>query len=508
MGLGSKILATLKKWTEATVKTILDTIFLPIRNFIEDLFRRWDKLLQIGSYPGERTAIKLGYGKLVTDMYWEDFKSLDPVSKVICFIPYLFIWLGSIILNLNDVIGVEVRRRLLRDTQYNYLSVQEAIRAYHRGNITLNEMLSLAHDNGYTSENAHILDSINRPLLDVNSIQDLYLRGEISEANFKRYLSFYGYSPNDIQNIQKLAYYIPPPQDIIRMAVREVFSPAIAQKYGQYEDFPAEFVKYAKMRGISEKWAKNYWAAHWDLPSLTMGYEMLHRGIIDLKDLNTLMRAQDIMPYWRDKLIKISYAPYTRVDTRRMAELGILNPSEVKRAYMDLGYDAEHAENLTKFTLLSTVEKERDLTKTDILNSFEKGIFNEKQTHNLLVKMGYSDFEINVYIARTIQKKNEKYKKEIINAVKTRFERGIINENEVISRLSAVNLSSTEIQDYIKLWQRTRGRNVFSPPLGDLRNFLRLGIISEDTFRKEMIKKGTSATYIDWYIAEAKRKGR
>ncbi|GAI59226.1 unnamed protein product, partial [marine sediment metagenome] len=39
---------------------------------------------------------------------------------------------------------------------------------------------------------------------------------------------------------KELAYQIPPVADIITMAVREAFTPDIAARFGQYQDFPSE----------------------------------------------------------------------------------------------------------------------------------------------------------------------------------------------------------------------------------------------------------------------------
>ena len=81
--------------------------------------------------------------------------------------------------------------------------------------------------------------------------------------------------------------------------------------------------------GLPEEQARNYWAAHWELPSAQMGYAMFQRRIIDHETLVMLLKSLDIMPFWRDKLIEMSYNPLTRVDVRRMYGLGVLSEEEV-----------------------------------------------------------------------------------------------------------------------------------------------------------------------------------
>lgn len=180
------------------------------------------------------------------------------------------------------------------------------------------------------------------------------LRRDPSLSNLSRELKKVGVHENYHGLYKELAYQIPPVADIITMAVREAFTPEIAARFGQYQDLPSEFVEAVGKKGLSKDWAERYWAAHWSLPSPQQGFEMLHRGIIGRDDLYMLMRALDIMPYWRDKLIEMAYRPLTRVDVRRMFALGVIDVSGVRKAYLDLGYNDYNANLMTNFTIKYT----------------------------------------------------------------------------------------------------------------------------------------------------------
>ncbi|KKK61280.1 hypothetical protein LCGC14_3015910, partial [marine sediment metagenome] len=163
------------------------------------------------------------------------------------------------------------------------------------------------------------------------------LRQDASLSGLDRELTKIGIHPAYTGLYKELAYQIPPVADIITMAVREAFTPDVAARFGQYEDFPEDFEKYAAMKGLSSEWAKRYWAAHWNLPSPQQGFQMLHRGVIDKADLNMLLKALDVMPFWRDKLTQIAYRPLTRVDVRRMYREGVLDEGEVFQSYLKQG---------------------------------------------------------------------------------------------------------------------------------------------------------------------------
>ncbi len=262
------------------------------------------------------------------------------------------------------------------------------------------------------------------------------LRRDPSLSNLGTELRQIGIHPNYNGLYKELAYQIPPVADIITMAVREAFTPAIAARFGQYQDLPSEFVDWVGKKGLSKEWAERYWAAHWSLPSPQQGFEMLHRGVIGEADLNMLMRALDIMPFWRDKLIQIAYRPLSRVDVRRMFALGVLDVSGVRKAYTDIGYNEYNADLMTQFTIRYTegietrrkeaeeqaekrtqeakekaVQKEEDAqrkalipkiaewTTAQTLKFFTMKLINEERARLEFGLLGYNEERINVYIA-------------------------------------------------------------------------------------------------------------
>lgn len=240
------------------------------------------------------------------------------------------------------------------------------------------------------------------------------LRQDPSLSDLDRQLSKIGIHPAYHNLYKELAYQIPPVADIITMAVREVFTPEIASRFGQYEGLPTAFVEWVGKKGLSQEWAARYWAAHWSLPSPQQGFEMLQRGVISRDELALLLRALDIMPFWRDKLIQISYNPLTRVDIRRMYALDIINTAEVNRAYQDIGYTPENAARLTLFTVKLTeqaearaaaakakagLEKGATWTTAQTLSFLKKGLITADRARQEFAALGYGDEHIRIYLA-------------------------------------------------------------------------------------------------------------
>lgn len=91
---------------------------------------------------------------------------------------------------------------------------------------------------------------------DSNDLVAYHLRQENNLADLPDDLKRIGIHPGYLDIYRTLAERIPPVADIISMAVREAFSPSVAARFGQYEDFPDDLERFAEMQGLSPEWSK------------------------------------------------------------------------------------------------------------------------------------------------------------------------------------------------------------------------------------------------------------
>jgi len=133
---------------------------------------------------------------------------------------------------------------------------------------------------------------------------------------------------------------LPPVTDIIRFQLREVFLAGRREELVGDEARPV-YDQAMKEWGFDQFWADSYWGAHWQLPSITQLNEMLFRGVISRETWEQYVRFNDFVPAQIDNLARISYSPFTRVDSRRMYRLGVLTDQELLQAYADVGYYAD-----------------------------------------------------------------------------------------------------------------------------------------------------------------------
>lgn len=335
------------------------------------------------------------------------------------------------------------------------LPINDAITAFYRGEIDERDLNRILQQNGIEDGDIPIIKAISRPLLSPPDISRAYYRGLITREEYVEGLKSHGYKEEDIEKIIEILKPIPGPSDQVRFALREAFREDIVAKYQYDEDRPSYFDEIMAKLGFDSEWAQYYWRAHWELPSISMGFDMLHRGVIDRETLVELLKIQDIAPYWRDKLLSISYHPLTRVDVRRMYGLGVLDREGVKRAYLDLGYNDENAERMTEFTIKyeeddgsSNNQQIRTKTLSLIETAFKLDLYSEDDVRTSMRDLGYTDDLIDTYIA--IWKAEENYRMhpnypvETFRDMKTIIERGyrmkVLSDSEAIQMLIQIGV--------------------------------------------------------------------
>ncbi len=327
------------------------------------------------------------------------------------------------------------------------------------------------------------------------------LRKDPGLAGLNPELRKIGIHPDYFDVYKTLAYQIPPVADIITMAVREAFTPAVAAKFGQYEDFPPDFAKYAAMKGLDEEWARRYWAAHWSLPSPQQGFQMLHRGVIDEAELDMLMRAQDIMPFWRNKLLQIAYRPLTRVDVRRMYREGVLDEGEVFESYLDQGYSDENAERMAEFTVKQTLSSLSKFTTSDIIKAFAGRMISASDAKNLMRTIGVRDEDASYIISTAEYKRKWAFTDQQIGGIRNLYKKKQLDETETRSRLAGLNLPSDQIEVLMQQWYYDiKDEPTANWTTAQTLSFLRKGLVTRDRAERELYLIGYDKEHVDVYM--------
>lgn len=399
----------------------------------------------------------------------------------------------------QEPVKEKIRQRINADTRPNLPRMEEILRAAFIAPEKTEEVVKVLQKHGFSEESIKLLFISQYQTYDVDTIRILYHRGKLDKPKVFERMRELGFTDTRIKEIMESWPVIPPVTDILTMVAKEAYDLEIVRKWGFDDELETVPMKTLRKHGLSDEWSTNYWRAHWEMPSLEMGMEMLHRGIIELDDLKLLFRVVEIPPYWRDKLLKVAYRPYTRVDVRRMEKAGVLTVDDLVRAYKDIGYDEEKAGKMAEFTLAFNRGAEKDLAKGEVLKGYRKKVIAETDAMTMLQKMRYSEDEARYLLRMEDYKEEEEQQDDAVDNIKLRFQENLIDAREARRHLDELNLPAAQTNLLMDKWEIKRFIDRKLPSKTDLDKFWRAGIIGEDVYTAEMLRLGYSSRQVDWY---------
>lgn len=374
---------------------------------------------------------------------------------------------------------------------------------------------------GYIEELCPALERMYEQFLSPMEYGVLYHRGKITIEELNKYFKIQKIWDQK-QNILDLTRYVPNVEDLVRFAVREAYTPEVVKKFELDLDLPKLFLDNAKLSGLDEANAKNFWRAHWQLPSMQMGFEMLHRtidqkidpdadeiklpsgktvyNVIGKKTLSMLAKTQDISPFWRDKLTEISYHPLTRVDVRRMYSMGALDEDGVYRAYLEQGYNQEDANSLLNFVVSEYAHEARGLTRAQVVRAFMEDIITRDELIEFLRTLRMADDAVMFYVELAEHDKDRERIDVLVKQLSLQFQEGSITIDQIRQDLLNEQLPTTFIDAQIIKIQLSRKTKIKLPDKPDLIAFLQNDVIDTDEFFMKMSAIGYRDSDIILYL--------
>jgi hypothetical protein len=310
-----------------------------------------------------------------------------------------------------------------------------------------------------------------------------------------------GYLDSNIYStLEKITVQIPPISELIRYMVRDTGDQELVDKFGLDSQFDqkwtGELKEWGKNQGIDDKFARYSWRAHWSIPSPTQLYEMYHRlrfrdpndpAFVDEPTIKEALIQQDILPFWIDKYLAISFRPLTRVDTRRAYDIGSLQLEDVRKSYLDQGYDETNADILTRFTQGLKIQR---VQKHPAIKRVISGELTTDQFRNILTSEGYGPLEIERANSRLGVEIEASKKKACLNSVKKRYLTGEISDANILGTIQNYTGDETQTKSLAERWQCEKNARGKSVPYGTLCNMYFNNILSSADLYQRLLNLG------------------
>lgn len=330
-------------------------------------------------------------------------------------------------------------------------TVDQANAAYLGDTITEDVWRCWIRANGYVDED---MDNVLRALRSRPAIRDvimLWRKGVIGQQEMIDRLRDSGVVDNDDrQRFIDATEQVPTLSDIIRFMVRDADDINVVQQFGLDDEFQNKYggqlKQWAEAQGIPDIVAQYAWRSHWTIPSPTQLYEMFHRLGRDAngkpipqfqKYVKDALIQQDILPFWVDKLLDVSYTLPTRVDIRRGYRVGVYTEQDVREQYIKRGYDDKTVDALVRF---ATFEKRSSWANNKYVAKYAKGQLTEQELKDVLTRFGATQDAIDFAVITGKYQQRADRRDKCLRAIRRRVFLGELTKAETEQEIQALGL--------------------------------------------------------------------
>ncbi len=205
-----------------------------------------------------------------------------------------------------------------------------------------------------------------------------------------------GWTADRIEALKFITQFLPNADEQTLWLAREVFEPAMIDKYGLDDELPIyENTDFAKI-GVTREQMTNKWRAHWVHASWQQIVEMLHRGLIDEDDVKQWFRLVEFPPYWRQLLIDTAYAWPTRVDVRRWWDMRTIDEPRLRELYAGMGYRGTNLDDYVTWTKVYT-------EFPSLIARWSKGWITQDDLRSEVIALGMPADRVDTFIQEKIE---------------------------------------------------------------------------------------------------------
>lgn len=201
-----------------------------------------------------------------------------------------------------------------------------------------------------------------------------------------------------VNDLDGLTNYVPSPGDLIRYMVRDVDNADVVKTFGLDEGFTNNYVGqikvWAGMNNVGDDVMLREWRSHWSIPSPTQLYNILHKlrhndkyggaAVVEGWVKEALIQ-QDILPFWIDKLMDISYLAINKTDATTAFQQGWIDEKALRNYLYQEGYSDGDTDTLVK--LASAAFAHRTLG-SDYGKLYISGDIDADQARSIMDRLG------------------------------------------------------------------------------------------------------------------------
>jgi len=199
----------------------------------------------------------------------------------------------------------------------------------------------------------------------------------------------------------------------------------------------------------------------------------------------------------------------TKSEVIKLFKTGKIDETTFRNLLKEMGYTDKAINAYVQLAKEERTEKERDLTKSEILRAYREGILSEDEVRDKLREMGYDPEEIDILInlykpQKEIEVRGER-RKLSLSTIRKAYYNGLIDKDTALVRLRDLGYSDEDARLLIALWDadktattREKDRDLTK---SDILKAFELGLIDWDEAKDMLMQIGYDEDEAEFLLA-------
>ena len=184
-----------------------------------------------------------------------------------------------------------------------------------------------------------------------------------------------------------------------------------------------------------------------------------NRGLITRDQFDQMIAQSDVRTEWTDVEFELRRRYPTVFVLRSLVSTGALTAAEGESILLIEGFPPDLASKIATAWAAGKTAKQKELAQSAIDTLYESRYIDGAQAIDLLTRLGYDGTEITLILELGDARRVKRFLDTAIGRIHTKFVSHILPEQEALTELQALNISSQAVSDLMAEWKLERDVN-------------------------------------------------
>lgn len=363
---------------------------------------------------------------------------------------------------------------LLKNTP---VSVADAALAVLRGNLSKDEGIKIASENGYDENAFDVLIGNTGEPPGLMQLLEAFRRGFITQAELEKGILQSRYRNEWIPMLEKLRYVPMSTSDAARAVVQDQMNIDDGRKI-------------ADQNGLDPGAFDTIVATEGNPLSRTEMSELYNRGLVSKAQFEQAMRESRMKNKYNDLAFALRQRLIPEGTVSRAVRYGEISHADAVAKIVELGYSAKDAEIIVASGSGERLQTFKERVVSSIVTMYEDGVIAVSDATTLIKSLGYSDQEISYIVEATEFKRESHIINSVITGIKGKYLQHHITTQQASSMLDTMGIPSENRDFLIKAWtvEKSAFTRVLTP--AQVVKAVKLQLITEQEGQDRLIAMG------------------